>query len=112
MLGVVLIHAELGGADPGRLLDQVLPLDDLPSLGDTGGDLEAHGHHRQKQTEHQGAVRSLHVCNVRNKSTALCQVAETQRDKSYTVKYPIVELDLFSDSFSPLLWGVGIEIKG
>lgn len=48
VLSVVLIHAELGGADPGRLLDQVLPLDDLPSLGDTGGDLEAHGHHRQK----------------------------------------------------------------
>lgn len=45
VLGVVLIHAELGGADPGRLLDQVLPLDDLPSLGDTGSDLEAHCHH-------------------------------------------------------------------
>lgn len=73
MLSVVLIHAELGGADPGRLLDQVLPLDDLPSLGDTGGDLEAHGHHGQEQTEHQGAVNSLHVCNVRNEPTSLCR---------------------------------------
>lgn len=83
VLGVILIHAKHGGADPGRLLDQVLPLNDLPSLGDTGGDLEAHGRHRQKQTEHQGAVHSLHVCNVRNEATALCQVAETQIYKSY-----------------------------